>query len=169
VSQLLSGEENATSLLRIVSGVAAKTTAVMPLILAGLLALVSLVGIMTMRSPATADHSGSGGRDRGTSITTDPGGEALTDHQDDGAFEGGRPPPAEPQSDENPSYDSQDLEATDSAPNVDGDDSEAPGKSEEAPGHPRAPGQSKGRGQEKADENGQGPINGRDNSSTRRN
>jgi hypothetical protein len=178
----------------------------MPLILAGLLALVSLVGIMTMRSPATADHSGSGGRDRGTSIATDPGGEALTDQQDDGAFEGGRPPPVEPQSDESPLYDSQRLEATDSAPSVDGDDSEGPGKSEEAPGHPRTPdqydsqrleatdsatsvdgdnsegpgkseeapghprtpGQSQGRGQEKADENGQGPINEQDNSSTRR-
>lgn len=169
MSQLVPGEEDATSLLRIVSGVTAKTTAVMPLILAGLLPLVSLVGIMTMRSPAMVDHSGSGGKDRGTTIATDPGGEALTDQQDDGEFEGRRPPPAEPQSDENPSYDSQDLEATDSAPSVDGDDSEAPGKSEEAPGPPRTPGQSEGRGQDKADESGQGPVSGRDNSSARRN
>jgi hypothetical protein len=117
----------------------------MPLILAGLLPLVSLGGVLTM--PATEDHSASNATDPGTSIATDPVGEAPIGQQDDAGFEGTR------------------LDAI----NVDGDDSGAPGKSEEAPGHPSTPGQGEGRGQEKADESGQGPINGRDNSSTRPN
>jgi len=168
VSQLLPGEEDATSLLRIVSGVAAKTTAVMPLILAGLLPLVSFAGVMTMRGPATVDHSDSSGKHHDASIASDPRGESLAGQQDDGAFEDRRLD-EEPQGDEEPSYGNPDLGATELTPNVDGDDPDAPGKSEKAPGHPRTPGQSEGLGQEKADENGQGPTTGRDNSSTRRN
>jgi len=148
VSQLLPGEEDATSLLRIISGVAARTAAVVPLILAGLLAAISLAGVVTMRD---------------TSNAADAGGSALTDQQDDGPF-GGRRLDEEPQSDEEPSLVNPDLEAAESTPDVDGDDAEAPGKSEEVPRHPGSPGPSEGRGQEKADENGQGPVNGRDSS-----
>ena len=165
MSQLLPGEEDATSLLRIISGVAAKTTAVVPLILAGLLALVSLAGVVTMRDPVTAGDSALIGKNPDTSNAADPGGEALTDQQDDGPFEGRRLDEG-PQSDEKPSLVNPDLEAAESTPEADGDDAEAPGKSEEAPRHPRSPGLSEGAGQEKADENGQGPVNGRDNSST---
>jgi hypothetical protein len=152
VSQLLPGEEDATGLLRIISSVAARTTAVVPLILAGLLALISLAGVVTMRDPVTAEDSALIGKNPDTSNAADPGGEALTDQQDDGPFEGRRLD-EEPQSDGSTS-------------DVDGDDAEVPGKSEEAPHHPRSPGLGEGRGQEKADENGQGPVNGRDNSST---
>ena len=72
----------------------------------------------------------------------------------------------EPQLDEGPSYANPDLEATESTTSVDGDDSGAPGKSEEAPGHPRTPGQDEGRGQETADESGRGPVRGLNNSGT---
>ena len=151
--------------MRIISGVAAKTTAVVPLILAGLLALISLAGVVTMRDPVPAGDFALIGKNPDTSNAAGPGSEALTDQQDYGPFEGSRPY-EEPQSDEEPSLVNPDLEAAESTPDVDGDDAEAPGKSEEVPRHPRSPGLSEGAGQEKADENGQGPVNGRDNSST---
>ena len=118
-----------------------------------------------MSGPETADHSASIGGDTDTSIATDPRGEAPTSQQDDGGLEG-RPLDEELQRDEEPSYANPDLEATESTPNGDGDASGAPGKCEEAPGHPTTPGRGEGRGQEKADENGRGPSNERDSSST---
>lgn len=118
-----------------------------------------------MRDPVTAEDVALIGKNPDTSNAADPGGEALTDQQDYGPFEGRRLD-EEPQSDEEPSLVNPDLEAAESTPDVDGDDAEAPGKSEEVPRHPRSPELSEGSGQEKADENGQGPASGRDNSST---
>jgi hypothetical protein len=168
VSQLVPGEGDATSLLRIVSGVGTKTAAVMPLILAGLPVLVTFAGVMTMPSPATVDRSDSSGQSHGASTASDLGGESLADQQDDGAIEGGRPD-EEPRGDEEPLHGNLDSADTEATPSQDGDDPDAPGKSEEAPGHPGTAGQSEGRGQEKADESGQGPANGRNNSSAKRN
>lgn len=166
--RFLPGEDATTSLLRILSLVAAKTTSVMPLILAGLLPLVSLAGVAMMRSPETVDHPASIGGATGTSIATDARGEAPISQQDDGGF-GGSALGEGPQRDEEPPYANPDSEATESTPDVDGDDSGAPGKSEEAPGHPGTLGQGEGRGQENADQNGQGPADDRDNDGTKRN
>ena len=139
-------QEVATSLSRIVSLVPAKTQAVMPLILAGLLPLVSLAGVVTMHH----------GEDGPTSIATDPGRGALTGPRDDAGLDGGRLD-EEPQRDGESSYPNPGSEATEPTPSGDGDDSGAPGKTEESPGQPRTRGQGEGRGQENADENGQGP------------
>ena len=118
----------------------------MPLILAGLLPLVSLGGIMTMH------HE----EDGPTPIATDPGPAALTGPRDDAGFDGGRLD-EEPQRDGGPSYPNPASEVTEPTPGGDGDDSGAPGKTEESPGQPKTLGQGEGRGQENADENGQGP------------
>ena len=140
-------EEVATSLSRIVSLVSAKTSVVMPLILAGLLPLVSLGGVVTMRHEEVSP----------TSIATDPGRGALTGPQDDTGFDRGRLDEA-PQRDGGPSYPNPGSEATAPTPSVDGDDdSGAPGKAEESPGQPRTRGHGDGHGQENADENGRGP------------
>ena len=139
-------EEVATSLSRIVSLVPAKTSVVMPLILAGLLPLVSLGGIMTMH------HE----EDGPTPIATDPGPAALTGPRDDAGFDGGRLD-EEPQRDGGPSYPNPASEVTEPTQGGDGDDSGAPGKTEESPGQPRTWGQGEGHGQDNADENGQGP------------
>ena len=144
-------EEVETSLSWIVSLVPAKTKLVMPLILAGLLPLVSLGGIMTM------NHE----EDGLTSIATDPGPAALTGPREDAGFDGGDLDGGrlneEPQRDGGTSYPDPGSEATEPTANEDEDDSEAPGKTEESPGQPRTPGEGEGHGQDNADENGRGP------------
>ena len=144
-------EEVETSLSWIVSLVPAKTQAVMPLILAGLLPLVSLAGVVTMHH----------GEDGPTSIAADPGPAALTGPRDDAGFDGGDLDGGrldeEPQRDGGTSYPDPGSEATEPTAGGDGDDSGAPGKTEESPGQPRTRGQGEGDGQDNADENGQGP------------
>ena len=144
-------EEVETSLSRIVSLVPAKTKVVMPLILAGLLPLVSLGGIMTMH------HE----EDGPASIATDSGPAALTGPRDDAGFDGGDLDGGRldegPQRDGGTSYPNSGSDATETTVNEDEDDSGAPGKTEESPGQPRTRGQGEGHGQDNADENGRGP------------
>ncbi len=123
----------------------------MPLILAGLLPLVSLGGIMTMH------HE----EDDPTSIATGPGPAALTGPRDDAGFDGGDLDGGrldeEPQRDGETSYPDPGSEATEPTANEDEDDSGAPGKTEESPNQPRTGGQGEGHGQDNANENGRGP------------
>jgi hypothetical protein len=129
----------------------------MPLVLAGLLPLVSLGGVMTMHDE----------EDDPTSTATDPGPPAeLTGPRDDAGFDGrdldggdldGGSLEEEPQRDGGTSYPNPGLEATEPTPSGDEDDSEVPGKTEESPGRPRTRGQGEGHGQDNADENGRGP------------
>lgn len=149
--------------MRILSSISAKTTAILPLVLAGLLPVVSLVGVVTMPHHVVVGRPTSDRDANDISIATDPRDEAATNQQADVGFEDG-PLDEGPRRGAEPAHVNPELETSESAPDVDGGDSGAPGKSEEAPGHPTTPGQGEGRGQEKADGSGQGPSKQTDRS-----
>lgn len=121
----------------------------MPLILAGLLPLVSLGAVATM------DHGDNGP----VSIATEPERGALTSPRDDAGFGGGV-------LDEVPAPDAgPGPEGAEAAAEGDGDDGDSPtepGKTEDSPGEPRTQGEGEGRGQDNADEKGEGPDSERD-------
>ena len=118
----------------------------MPLVLAGLLPLVSLAGVVTMR------HEDDGP----TSIATEPERGAITGSRDDAGL-GGGVLDEEPRPDDASSRFGPVLEGAEPEETGEEDDSESPGKTEDSPGQSRSEGRAEGDGQDNADENGRGP------------
>jgi len=146
----------------------------LPVILAGLLPVVSLGGVLTMHDPATVGYSPSDGQGSGTSIATDCKRAfvigtrchdslegrcrgACLDELDErsspvGAADGGAGSVGDPGEG-----------ATTSTPDLgEGNVAGAPGKSEEAHGEAIPSGPGNGAGQQRADESGEGPLKAED-------
>jgi hypothetical protein len=134
----------------------------LPLILAGLLPVVSLGGVLTMHDAATVGYAPPSGHGIGTPIATDCeraviGAGTCLDELDErtspvGAADGGAGSVGGPGDG-----------AASSTPDLgEGNVAGAPGKSEEANGDAIPSGSGNGAGQQRVDESGEGPLKAED-------
>ena len=145
----------------------------LPLILAGLLPVVSLGGVLTMHDAATVSYSPPNGHGIGTSIETDCE-RAANGTGCHGRLEGGcrgacldeldeRSSPVGAADGEAGSVGGPGDGAASSTPDLgEGNVAGAPGKSEEANGDATPSGSGNGAGQQRADESGEGPLKAED-------